>query len=148
MYYMAIWYILRLFGIFSCFGILYREKSGNPDSRRPIKMPEIKVFIFWRNVLSPTFSLPNFNFVWTGVDVMIAIFCDFRQFSANKLAFFSKANLMIIFFLQKLVVVWARNANFFANFLANKKNHNIGPCSDSILDRWRRSNTAVGNWQG
>jgi hypothetical protein len=30
-----------------------------------------------------------------GVDVMIAIFCDFCQFSAKKLAFFSKTNAMI-----------------------------------------------------
>jgi hypothetical protein len=30
-----------------------------------------------------------------GVDVMITIFCDFRQFSAKKFAFFSKINVMI-----------------------------------------------------
>jgi hypothetical protein len=30
-----------------------------------------------------------------GVDVMITIFCDFRKFSAKKLAFFSKTNVMI-----------------------------------------------------
>jgi hypothetical protein len=30
-----------------------------------------------------------------GVDVLITIFCDFRQFSAKKLAFFSKINSMI-----------------------------------------------------
>jgi hypothetical protein len=30
-----------------------------------------------------------------GTDVMITIFCDFRQFSAKKLAFFSKTNVMI-----------------------------------------------------
>jgi hypothetical protein len=30
-----------------------------------------------------------------GVDVMITIFRDFRQFSAKKLAFFSKTNVMI-----------------------------------------------------
>jgi hypothetical protein len=29
-----------------------------------------------------------------GADVMITIFCDFCQFSANKLAFFSKTNVM------------------------------------------------------
>jgi hypothetical protein len=32
---------------------------------------------------------------YPGVDVMITIFCDFRQFSAKKLAFFSKTNVMI-----------------------------------------------------
>jgi hypothetical protein len=31
----------------------------------------------------------------SGADVMITIFCDFRQFSAKKLAFFSKTNVMI-----------------------------------------------------
>jgi hypothetical protein len=30
-----------------------------------------------------------------GVDVMITIFCDFCQFSAKKMAFFSKANVII-----------------------------------------------------
>jgi hypothetical protein len=30
-----------------------------------------------------------------GVDVMITIFCDFCQFSAKKMAFFSKSNVMI-----------------------------------------------------
>jgi energy-converting hydrogenase Eha subunit E len=29
------------------------------------------------------------------VDVMISIFCEFRQFSAKKLAFFLKSNVMI-----------------------------------------------------
>jgi hypothetical protein len=36
-----------------------------------------------------------------GADVMITIFCDFCHFSAKMLAFFSKNNVMIIFF-QKL----------------------------------------------
>jgi hypothetical protein len=30
-----------------------------------------------------------------GVDVMITILCDFRQFSAKKSAFFSQTNVMI-----------------------------------------------------
>jgi hypothetical protein len=30
-----------------------------------------------------------------GVDVIITIFCDFRQFLAKKLTFFPKTNLMI-----------------------------------------------------
>jgi hypothetical protein len=33
-----------------------------------------------------------------GVDVMITIFCDFRQFLAKKLPFFSKTNVMIKIF--------------------------------------------------
>jgi hypothetical protein len=40
----------------------------------------------------------------SGVDVMITIFCNFCQFSAKKLAFFSKTNAMIKFS-QKLAVV-------------------------------------------
>jgi hypothetical protein len=31
-----------------------------------------------------------------GVGIMITIFCDFRQFSAKKLAFFSKPNVMML----------------------------------------------------
>jgi hypothetical protein len=52
---------------------------------------------------------------WPGVYVMITIFCDFRPFSAKNIAFFSKTNVMIIF-LQKLEVAWAKNANIFAKF--------------------------------
>jgi hypothetical protein len=36
----------------------------------------------------------------SGVDVMITIFCDFCQFSAKKLAFFSNTNDMIKFLLN------------------------------------------------
>jgi hypothetical protein len=35
------------------------------------------------------------RFAQSGVDVMVTIFCDFCQFLANKLAFFSKTNVMI-----------------------------------------------------
>jgi hypothetical protein len=52
---------------------------------------------------------------WTGVDVMITIFCDFSQFSAKKLAFFLNTNAMINFF-QNLVLFWVKNADFFAKF--------------------------------
>jgi hypothetical protein len=38
------------------------------------------------------------KFALSGADVMITIFCDFRQFSAKKLAFFSKTNVMIKIF--------------------------------------------------
>jgi hypothetical protein len=41
-----------------------------------------------------------FKAYFPGVDVMITIFCYFRQFSTKKLAFFSKTNVMINF-LQK-----------------------------------------------
>jgi hypothetical protein len=52
-----------------------------------------------------------------GADVVITIFCDFRQFSAKKLAFFSKTNRMIQF-LQKLAVVRAQDAIFSTNLSA------------------------------
>jgi hypothetical protein len=48
-----------------------------------------------------------------GVDVMITIFCDFWQFSAKKMAFFSKTKLMIKI-LHILALFWVKNANFFA----------------------------------
>jgi hypothetical protein len=45
---------------------------------------------------SELFITENLSFEFTpGVDVMITIFCDFRQFSTKKLAFFSKTNVMI-----------------------------------------------------
>jgi hypothetical protein len=51
----------------------------------------------------------------------LPIFCE-------KMAFFSKTNVMIKFF-QKLAVVWAKNANIFAKFFCENifLHHNIGP---------------------
>jgi hypothetical protein len=43
-------------------------------------------------------NLPYLSWLFAGVDVMITIFCDFRQFSAKKLAFFSKTNVMVKIF--------------------------------------------------
>jgi hypothetical protein len=48
-------------------------------------------------------NVQQMNSVTTGVGVIITIFCDYRQFSAKKLAFFSKTNVMMIYF-QKLAV--------------------------------------------
>jgi hypothetical protein len=48
-----------------------------------------------------------------GVDVMITISCDFRKFSAKKLAFFSKTNGMIKI-LHNLALFRVKNGNFFA----------------------------------
>jgi hypothetical protein len=46
-----------------------------------------------------------------GVDVMITFFCDFRQFSAKKMAFFLETNVMMKS-LQKLTVyILHKNAN-------------------------------------
>jgi hypothetical protein len=46
---------------------------------------------------------------------MITILCDFREFSAQKLAFFSKTNVMIKF-LHNLALFRVKDANFFAEF--------------------------------
>jgi branched-subunit amino acid transport protein AzlD len=52
-----------------------------------------------------------------GVDVMITIFCDFSQFSAKKLTFFSKTNVMIKI-LHNIALFWVKNAIFSLNFSA------------------------------
>jgi hypothetical protein len=46
---------------------------------------------------------------------MITIFCNFGQFSAKKMAFFSKTNVRI-HFLHNLALFWVKNAIFFAKF--------------------------------
>jgi hypothetical protein len=55
----------------------------------------------------------------SGVDVMITIFCDFWQFSAKKLALFSKTNVMIKI-LHNFALFWVKNANFFAEIFGEK----------------------------
>jgi hypothetical protein len=70
---------------------------------------------------------------------MITIFCDFRQYSAKNIGVFLKSNAMIQF-LHEPAVIYAKNANFFANFCGENifslifwlkyfKNHNISPSS-------------------
>jgi hypothetical protein len=54
-------------------------------------------------------------FVAPGVDVMITIFCDFRQFSAKKMAFFSKSSVMINVF-QNLAFFETKTPIFSLNF--------------------------------
>jgi hypothetical protein len=46
---------------------------------------------------------------------MITIFCDFRQFSANKLAFSSKTNVMIEF----IALFWVKKGHFYHFFGKN-----------------------------
>jgi hypothetical protein len=62
-------------------------------------------------IVASTFGL----LLLTGVDIMITIFCDFSQFSAKKLAFFSKTNIMIKI-LHNLALLRVKNADFFAIF--------------------------------
>jgi hypothetical protein len=65
--------------------------------------------------LNTKFMIHFFN--KPGVDVMITIICDFCQFSAKKLAFFSKANVMITIF-SKTSSSLSKNPNIFLNFSA------------------------------
>jgi hypothetical protein len=68
---------------------------------------------------------------------MIAIFCDNRQFSAKKLAFFSQTTV-IINFLHNLALFGVKMPIFSPLFLAKffSKNHNIGP-------RWKSGDHEV-----
>jgi hypothetical protein len=60
---------------------------------------------------------------------MITNFCDFGKFSAKKLAFFSKTNVMIQF-LRNLAFAVSKKRHFCRNFWRKlKKNHKIGPWS-------------------
>jgi hypothetical protein len=67
---------------------------------------------------------------------MITIFCDFRQFSTKKLAFFSKTNVMIKT-LHNLALFWVEKRQFFCwNFRWKYlKNHNIGPRSTAATQQ-------------
>jgi hypothetical protein len=59
---------------------------------------------------------------------MITIFGEFGQFSAKKLAFFSKEKQCCDQFFQNLALFRVQNAIFSLNFSAKIfKNHNIGP---------------------
>jgi hypothetical protein len=65
-----------------------------------------------------------------GVDVMITIFCDFRHFFGEKMAFFSKPNTQC--YDQKFAYfsfVLSQKRQFFRCIFRRKylKNHNIGP---------------------
>jgi hypothetical protein len=81
-----------------------------------------------------------------GTDVMITIFCDFCQFLAKKLAFFSKTNVMIKF-LHNLALFRVKNGNFFAEFFGENilkiiTSGNPGHCS-SHTDRGNIENDVV-----
>jgi hypothetical protein len=79
-------------------------------------------------ITTTKFKKNNILIFVPGVDVMITIFCDFWQFSAKKLAFSSKTNVMIKI-LHNLALFWVKNTNFFRRKIRQKylKNHNIGP---------------------
>jgi hypothetical protein len=102
----------------------FEEKRNKKKSKKRFQLLEtISVALHLHD-----FSRFYFVSSLPGVDVMITIFGDFRQFSAKKLAFFSKTNVMIKF-LHILALFWVKNANFFTEFIGENifKNHNIGP---------------------
>jgi hypothetical protein len=99
------------------------EQTWNTSDKTFLQMDVRKGFVYKQSKLN---WIPGGTQCWKlnatqfvrfepGVDVMITIFCDFSQFSAKKLAFFSETNVMINFF-QNLVLFWFQNANFFAKF--------------------------------
>jgi hypothetical protein len=107
---------------------------GNKNQYVQIKCNENKCFIkLWKcqiHLTSPDSprreeAMANKNNVrfgypsrWSGVDVLITIFCDFWQFSAKKIGvFFSKTNVMIKI-LHYLALFWVKNAIFLLNFSA------------------------------
>jgi hypothetical protein len=63
------------------------------------------------------FKTKNNIQIRSGVDIMITIFCDLCQFSAKKLAFFSKTNVMIKI-LHKQAVFVLKTPIFLPNFSA------------------------------
>jgi hypothetical protein len=65
----------------------------------------------WKHSLCTT-NVCRRKFAQSGTDVMITIFCDFWQFSAKKLAFFSKNNVMVKF-LHNLALFWVKKANYY-----------------------------------
>jgi hypothetical protein len=120
-------YFVVIWCICPCFGILDQEKSGNPallgsalaslQIYRPIhlqnQLGRSNCVRYQRRRMEVQFvghSRVRAEGLNKGdclklrvrippeVDVMITIFSDFRPFSTNKLAFFSKTNVMIIFF--------------------------------------------------
>jgi hypothetical protein len=73
-------------------------------------------------------SMFNINRLAPRVDAMVAMFCDIRQFSAKKFAFFSKTNVMIKF-VHNLALFWVKRPfvrRFFV-YIQYFKNHYIGP---------------------
>jgi hypothetical protein len=81
-----------------------------------------------------------------GVDVMITIFCDFRQFSAKKFAFFSKTNVMVNFLHNLVIFVSSQKRNFFAEFFGENILKIITSVPGPILFRLRRTFCFVSVW--
>jgi hypothetical protein len=70
------------------------------DQEAGVRRGDVKAWFALQDQPESGFKVGGCKFVQTqeaGVGVMITIFCDFCQFSAKNLAFFSKTNVMIQF---------------------------------------------------
>jgi hypothetical protein len=63
-------------------------------------------------------AVPETKKIQAGADVMITVFCEFRQFSAKKLVIFSKTNVMIQ--VSKNSCILYKYRKFFADFFGEK----------------------------
>jgi hypothetical protein len=81
-----------LLGFSNVLVIHYALAADTGAMRREIESCWVSVgsFLEFKKMFWPTSFQQQ-----SGVDGMITIFCDFRQFSAKKWAFFSKTNAMI-----------------------------------------------------
>jgi hypothetical protein len=136
----VIWYILKIFSSFGIFSVLVcctKIKSGSPDWRALVrnssettKKENVHRHKSLGNTCSQcTFTSKNFNpsikkTREAGVVVMVTIDRDFRLFSATKLAFFSKTNVVI-----EILKIFESKTPIFCRLFLRKylKNHNIGP---------------------
>jgi uncharacterized membrane protein YkgB len=95
---------------------------------QPSKQFQNSVFYLHESKFENKYFIKVSNLIEPGVDVMIPIFCELGQFSAKKLALFSKTNTMINFF-SNFSFVLIQKRQFFAKFFGEKylKNYSIGP---------------------
>jgi hypothetical protein len=104
--------------------------STQPNAQQTKKvvgtyMDRIYINIFWQNIQNIVGNEPKCHSTlqsqeMAGVDLIIKIFCHFRQFSAKKLAFFFSKTYVMIKILQILAVVRAKNASFFSPIFCRK----------------------------
>jgi hypothetical protein len=115
-YFMDIWCSLWSFGTFSFVLVNCTEKN-----LATLHLGELVKFVQPQAHCLPTWGLlleTRLTAGWPGVDVMITIFCDFWQFWAKKLAFFSNTNVMIKI-LHNLALFGVKDANFSLFFGEN-----------------------------
>jgi hypothetical protein len=109
---MAVWYSLWSFGIFFQFWYVWTKKN----------LATLLLVASWFFQCAYNRRTLIFGFrsrikikLFSGLDIKVSSLCEFRKFSAKEIAVFFKASVMIQF-LQKLVVFWAKNDNFLAEF--------------------------------